>query len=211
MYPRESGVVIQMLKKFSCIQGCSDCCIYREYYPSLEYGKIGVLILPEEKPKVEAMAVKTDITVKIIPRLGFGKSNKGNKGPKKIVAYQMMGKNMDGDLCPFLDIESSQRSPHGGFGCKIYEERPLACRAYPVIDENSGSSVRLDHNCTFCHKHSRTTTDKNGLQREIESLSKIKAGICVDEKTAVWRYATAIGDEVNRAKLLPEGWLLQNI
>src|SRR5689334_25430938 len=105
MYPRESGVVIQMLKKFSCIQGCSDCCIYREYYPSLEYGKIGVLILPEEKPKVEEMAVKTDITVKIIPRLGYGKSNKGNKGPKKIVAYQMMGKNMDGDLCPFLRSE----------------------------------------------------------------------------------------------------------
>jgi uncharacterized protein len=206
-----------MLKKFSCIEGCSDCCVYREYYPSIEYGKIGVLILPEEKPKVEAIAAKTDTSVKIIPRLGLGKGKKRSREPKKIVAYQMMGKSLNGDLCPFLDIKSSQRSPHGGFKCKIYEERPLACRAYPVIEENSINSVQLDRKCTFCCKHSTTTTtttttaDKNGLQREIEALSKIKAGVCVNEKTTVWRYATAIGDEENRTKLLPEGWVLQDI
>ena len=40
----------------------------------------------------------------------------------------------DGDLCPFLDIESNERSGHGGFKCKIYSDRPLACRAYPVVD-----------------------------------------------------------------------------
>ena len=97
-----------MLKKFSCIEGCSDCCVYREYYPSIEYGKIGVLILPEEKPKVEAIAPKTDTSVKIIPRLGLGKGKKRSREPKKIVAYQMMGKSLNGDLCPFLDIKSSQ-------------------------------------------------------------------------------------------------------
>ena len=36
------------------------------------------------------------------------------------------------DLCPFLD--ASKRSPHGGFSCMIYSDRPLACRAYPVTD-----------------------------------------------------------------------------
>ena len=42
-----------MLKKFKCVDGCSDCCNYREYYPSVEYGKIGVLILPDEKFRIE--------------------------------------------------------------------------------------------------------------------------------------------------------------
>ena len=44
------------MKKFSCVQGCSDCCIYREYYPAVEYGKIGVLLLPEEKTAIEELA-----------------------------------------------------------------------------------------------------------------------------------------------------------
>ncbi|MFB5608121.1 MAG: YkgJ family cysteine cluster protein, partial [Candidatus Nitrosomaritimum yanchengensis] len=35
--------------EFSCIQDCSQCCIEREYYPGKKFGKIGVLILPEEK------------------------------------------------------------------------------------------------------------------------------------------------------------------
>jgi Fe-S-cluster containining protein len=199
-----------MLRKFGCIEGCSDCCIYREYYPSFEYGKIGVLILPKEKPAIEAISAKTNTQVKIIPRLGVGKRKKGNKGPKKIVAYQMMGKNLNGDLCPFIDIESSEKSPHGGFKCKIYEERPLACRAYPVIEENGGNLVPLDRKCGFCCKHSTTTVKKNGLQREIESLSEIKANMCIDEKIEVWRYATNIGDEDNTSKLLPAGWILQN-
>jgi Fe-S-cluster containining protein len=195
-----------MLRKFSCVKDCSDCCIYRDYYPSIEYGKIGVLILPEEKSRTEEMAWKMGIKVKIIPRLGIGKNRKGN-GPKKIIAYQMLGKNLDGNLCPFLGIESSQRSPHGGFKCRIYKERPFACRAYPVINENS-KSVLLDSKCLFCRKFS-INADKDGSQREIEGLTKIKAEIYVDEKAEVWRYATAIGDENDKSKFLPEGWVLQ--
>src|SRR5919202_5325225 len=102
-----------MLRKFSCVKECSDCCIYRDYYPSIEYGKIGVLILPEEKSRIEEVAWNMGVEVKIIPRLGFGKNAKGD-GPKKIIAYQMMGKNLNGDYCPFLEANSSQRSPHGG-------------------------------------------------------------------------------------------------
>ena len=37
--------------EFGCIEECADCCIQREYYPSKQFGKIGVLILPEEKKK----------------------------------------------------------------------------------------------------------------------------------------------------------------
>src|ERR687885_122863 len=98
---------IQMKKKFSCVQGCSDCCIFREYYPSVEYGKIGVLVLPKEKAAVERLANNLGIGVRIIPRLAVGKNS-----PERIIAYQMMGKNEDGDLCPFLEVESEERSPH---------------------------------------------------------------------------------------------------
>lgn len=198
-----------MFRKFDCIDGCSDCCIYREYYPSLEYGKIGVLIFPEEKSIIEYQIKNTDTQVKIIPRLGIGMNRKGD-GPKRIIAYQMMGKNIDGNLCPFLEIDHSQRSPHGGFRCGIYENRPLACRAYPVLQENN-KVVKLDSKCQFCHKFS-SPYDSNGLQHEIEALTKIKRQFSsVDEKIEVWRYATSVGDEKIKHKLLPEGWILQRI
>jgi uncharacterized protein len=195
-----------MLRKFSCIESCSDCCIYREYYPSIEYGKTGVLILPKERSKIKDQIRIADIEVKILPRLGIGKNRKGD-GPKRILAYQMMGKNADGNLCPFLEIDSPQKSPHGGFKCKIYEKRPLACHAYPVLQEND-NTVKLDGKCQFCQKFS-APYDKNTLRDEIEALNKIKAEFFVDEKMEVWRYATAVGDEKIKHKLLPEGWVLQ--
>jgi Fe-S-cluster containining protein len=167
------------------------------------------LILPEEKEKIEALAAKANKRVRIIPRLGFGKNADGT-GPKKIAAYQMMGEDPDGNLCSFLKIEESQRSPHGGFACKIYVERPLACRAYPVISE-SNNSAELDTKCTFCHEFSCSSSKKNGLQSEIEALAKIKAGFYVDQKTEIWRYATNTGDQEKRAQFLQEGWVLQNI
>lgn len=188
------------MKKFSCVQGCSDCCIYREHYPSVEYGKIGVLLLPEEKAATEKLAKKMKIKVKIIPRLAVGKES-----PEKVIAYQMMGKNGDGDLCPFLDIDGGERSPHGGFNCRIYSERPLACRAYPVID--TGREATLDGHCQFCKKFSTTKVDTGGLQQEIEALAKIKANVIADNGS-VWRYATAMGRPGDA--MLPEGWVAES-
>jgi Fe-S-cluster containining protein len=188
------------MKKFSCVQGCSDCCIYREYYPSTEYGKIGVLLLPEEKAAIERLAKKMKIKVKIIPRLAVG-----NEFPGKIIAYQMMGKNADGDLCPFLDTESDKRSPHGGFSCRIYSERPLACRAYPVIE--AGKAATLDSHCQFCKKFSTTKAESGGLQHEIEALARIKSSVTAG-KSHVWRYATAIGRPGD--VFLPEGWVAES-
>ena len=190
-----------MKKKFSCLQGCSDCCIFREYYPSVEYGKIGVLLLPEEKASVERLAKNLGTKVRIIPRLAVGKNS-----PERIIAYQMMGKNEDGDLCPFLEVESKERSPHGGFKCKIYSDRPLACRAYPVIDV-LGNTARFDPHCQFCKKFSTSKASSEGLQREIEALAKIRASVTVDDDdTSIWRYATATGKSNG---LLPEGWILE--
>jgi uncharacterized protein len=190
-----------MKKKFSCVQGCSDCCIFREYYPSVEYGKIGVLVLPEEKAAIERLAKNLGTKIRIIPRLAVGK-----KSPERIIAYQMMGKNEDGDLCPFLEVESKERSPHGGFKCKIYSDRPLACKAYPVIDVLN-SKARFDTHCQFCKKFSTSKASSEGLQQEIEALAKIRASVTADEDDiSIWRYATATGKSND---LLPEGWILE--
>jgi uncharacterized protein len=188
------------MKKFSCMQGCSDCCIYREYYPSAEYGKIGVLLLPEEKAAIEKLAEKMKIKVKIIPRLAVGK-----EFPEKVIAYQMMGRNADGDLCPFLGTESDERSPHGSFSCRIYAERPLACRAYPVID--AGRAATLDGHCQFCKKFSTTKANTDGLEQEIEALARIKSSVNAG-KSRVWRYATATGKSGD--VFLPEGWVAES-
>ena len=190
-----------MKKKFCCVQGCSDCCIFREYYPSVEYGKIGVLLLPEEKASVERLAKNLRTKVRIIPRLAVGKNS-----PERIIAYQMMGKNEDGDLCPFLEVESKERSPHGGFKCKIYSDRPLACRAYPVIDV-LGNTARFDPHCQFCKKFSTSKARSEGLQRETEALAKIRANVTAnDDDISIWRYATATGKSNG---LQPEGWILE--
>ena len=197
-----------MKKKFSCVQGCSDCCIYREYYPSVKYGKIGVLVLPEEKAAIERLAKSMGIKVKIIPRVAVGKNS-----PDKIIAYQMMGKNEDGNLCPFLDVESKERSTHGGFKCKIYSHRPLACRAYPLIDI-SNKKAKFDPHCQFCKKFSTTEARGEGLQREMEALAKIRARVTAGDDdddnnndASIWRYATATGTSDN---LLSEGWFVES-
>lgn len=152
--------------EFRCIKECSQCCIEREYYPSKKFGKIGVLVLPEEKERIERLANKHGLKIKILPRIGI--SEKEDSAPTKILAYQMMGSEKNGNTCPFLDIDSGNKSPHGGFPCKIYKERPLACNAYPLIESEP---IVLDQKCKFCKEHG--DADQN-LNSEMESLLKIK-------------------------------------
>ncbi len=191
------------MKRFRCVEGCSDCCINREYYPDKKYGKIGVLVLPSEKEGIEQFARKLGKTIKILPRIGVGsKFRKGGRiGPKNIIAYQLMGVNRDGDLCPFLDRNSDERSPHGGYICRIYEHRPLACRAYPLIE--SKKELILDDKCRFCD----SCSDKiNGLVNEKEALANITQEVSSNEKD-IWRYATGVCDQEDK-DLVRKGWIL---
>jgi len=186
--------------EFGCIEDCSQCCIEREYYPSKEFGKIGVLILPEEKERIEKLAIKNKLKIKILPRIGISKNR--NSIPTKILAYQMMGSEKNGNTCPFLDTDSGNKSPHGGFPCKIYDERPLACMAYPVIESEP---IILDQKCKFCKEHGNT--DKN-LNSEIESLLKIKEKM-IPDTSFIWRFATNIGD-VEDQEIMKSGWILED-
>ncbi len=182
---------------FQCIDDCSKCCIEREYYPDVKFGKIGVLILPQEKEVIENLAKKLGIKITILPRIGVSekKSSKPN-----ILAYQLMGKDADGNTCPFLDTETSDRSPHGGYKCKIYDHRPTACKAYPLIESYP---ITLDPKCKFCEMHK---TASGNVNSEIESLIQIKKEMHTDA-TYVWRYATGVGEEKYK-DLIKTGWYL---
>jgi Fe-S-cluster containining protein len=195
-----------MIREFHCVQDCSDCCIYRQYFPSVDYGKIGVLLLPEEKKEIENLAESSNLKITILPRIGIG-FNKKLDGPNQTIAYQLMGK-INGDYCPFLDTNSEDRSPHGGFNCHIYETRPLACRAYPVINE-SATNVELDSKCKFSCQNS-ILTSKNLLENEVKALKRISDDFDRFADQRIWRYATHVGDKPFMKLLLPRGWYLQN-
>ena len=185
--------------EFKCIQDCSQCCIEREYYPEKKFGKIGVLILPEEKEKIKQIAKKNELDILILPRIGISKEK--DSSTIEILAYQMMGIEKNGNTCPFLDTETGKRSPHGGFPCMIYEDRPLACKTYPLIESEP---ITLDQKCKFCKEHK--TADKN-LNSEIESLLKIKTKMNTDAPF-VWRYATGIGEDEDKSHI-KTGWILE--
>lgn len=190
---------------FKCVTGCSDCCIYRDYYPAKKYGKVGVLLMSKEKGQLEQLARDLGVNVTILPRIGVGSVYRDGRktGPARIIAYQMMGVNDDGTLCPFLDIDGKERSPHGGYRCMIYEQRPLACRAYPVIEFDK--HVRLDGKCQFCRSCSENVEN---VQSEIEALAKIQQHMQFDEED-VWRYATGIGNREDM-KYVQKGWILED-
>ena len=166
--------------EFRCVEECSDCCVQREYYPNKQFGKIGVLILPEEKERIEGLAKEKEIKIEILPRIGISENK--NHTPTKILAYQLMGVEKNGNTCPFLDTKSEKKSTHGGLPCKIYENKPLACTAYPLIETNP---ITLDQKCKFCKECG--TAEKN-LNFETESLLKIKESMQTNA-TCIWRYA----------------------
>ncbi|HSA97452.1 MAG TPA: YkgJ family cysteine cluster protein [Candidatus Nitrosotenuis sp.] len=183
---------------FNCVQDCSQCCIEREYYPSKKFGKIGVLILPEEKEKIHALAKARNLDVSIVPRIGI---SYGTDKPDEIIAYQMMGVEKNGNTCPFLDTSSGKKSPHGGFPCSIYGQRPLACMAYPLSDTDP---ITLDSKCKFCQNHGNAS---GNLANETEALIKIKTRMTTDAPV-IWRYATGVGEAEDR-QVVQKGWIME--
>lgn len=185
---------------FKCVEECSQCCEQREYYPTKQFGKIGVLILPEEKNRIESLAKENGLEITILPRIGI--SYEKSTIPSEILAYQMMGIEKNGNTCPFLDTKTNDRSPHGGFSCKIYEKRPLACKAYPVIESNP---IKLDSKCKFCKNYGSTSENLNS---ELESLIKIKTKINT-KAPLVLRYATGVGEDSDK-NVIERGWILES-
>ena len=185
--------------EFRCIDDCSQCCVEREYYPSKKFGKIGVLILPEEKERIEKLSKTNNLKIKILPRIGV--SHNRTSVPTEILAYQLMGIEENGNTCPFLDTKSGDKSPHGGFPCRIYKDRPLACTAYPLIESEP---ITLDEKCKFCKEHK---TANENLNAETESLLKIKESMNTSARH-IWRFATEVGEKEDE-NILESGWILE--
>ena len=136
--------------------------------------------------------------------------------PETIIAYQLMGKNSDGEVCPFLNTEGAERSPHGGFKCKIYDKKPVACSAYPVNIEDK-ETVTLDRKCKFCRVNNKDGEQANGMEiqkfsvrKEIIALRKIQNSTQADASVEIWRYATGIGEKEKQELFYPRGWVLQD-
>jgi len=91
--------------------------------------------------------------------------------------------------------------PHGGFPCKIYQDRPLACKTYPLIESDP---IVFDQKCKFCKEHK--TADEN-LNSEIEPLLKVKTQMNTSA-SFVWRYATGIGEDEDKSQI-KTGWFLE--
>lgn len=181
--------------KFQCVDECAQCCIEREYFPSERFGKVGVLLLPEERDGIARLAEKLGVRARVLPRVGV--SREGASGPEQILGYQLMGVDGDGNTCPFLDTSGKGLSPHGGFACRIYHDRPLACRAYPLVGTDP---ITLDQKCRFCQE---CATPDGNLESEREALIRIKGAVS-SERATVWRYATDVGDSGDQ---LAEGWV----
>ena len=194
-----------MLKEFRCVEGCSDCCINREYFPSKAFGKIGVLLLPKEKEMIEQLAETRGIKIKILPRIGVGGASDHGASPESILVYQLMGRERDGNVCPFLETNGSERSPHGGTRCTIYDQRPAACKAYPLVSIDPIIST-LDSKCSYCVSTKENMVCNLGLSTEMKALNEIMLSTRTDEGTQVWRYATNVGDPSD-GKMLPQGWI----
>jgi hypothetical protein len=84
----------------------------------------------------------------------------------------------------------------------------LACRAYPVIKEET-ANVELDSNCKFSCQNS-IRTSKNLLENELKALKTISNDFDRYSDQRIWRYATHVGDKPFMELLLPRGWYLQN-
>jgi uncharacterized protein len=152
------------------------------------------------------MAKTLKTKIKILPRLGISRVEM-KKRPEKIIAYQLMGKHSNGDYCPFLDLDSNLRSPHGGYLCSIYKSRPLACQAYPVIKE-SKRTVLLDSTCAYSCKYGPACSPKL-MDSELGALQEIRNSVSSSKNTNIWRYATHTGDRKFKEQFLPEGWYLE--
>lgn len=126
--------------------------------------------------------------------------------PGSILIYQLMGRERDGNFCPFLETDGSERSPHGGTRCTIYDERPAACKAYPLVSIDPSIST-LDSKCSYCVSTNENKVCNLGLGNEIQALNEIMISTRADEGTQLWRYATNVGDPSDGKMLLPEGWI----
>lgn len=118
--------------KFTC-KKCANCCTFpkssekeikitntKSNKPSINLSPFnlkGLVLFPWEKEKLFSLSKKMGIEVKILPDNGFFNQK------EKIIAIYFYLLNIEGE-CPFLNRSKT---------CRIYKNRPIICRAYPIV------------------------------------------------------------------------------
>ena len=134
--------------KFTCLQ-CGYCCRNLiQKHPYLPGVKGGLFLIPKE--------TKLFPREHIYPNKGWGLKGRARPRPLVIYAYQL-----DMNRCPHLR----------GNLCEIYENRPLACRGYPLEGLEPIGKIILDPDCRFIKQH----LDKGEIIRQIEAPEELAA------------------------------------
>ena len=106
---------------------CGKCC--ERIITDTPIGRFGMMLLPFETKRFNSKYIK--------PLYGIGLKGKRRKRPAIIYAYQYIG-----EPCEHYDPETKT--------CRIYEKRPLVCRAYPF--EYAFGNYFIDDNCPVAKK-----------------------------------------------------------
>lgn len=233
--------------QFRCIQGCNDCCMWRGYQRISGFnagmetkdemvtydktlGKEGVVEIEAwELPKVikliRKMRNRVDengrpIDYKILPARGV--SAKGKEAPEIIISYWLMGRDENGDICPFLSTTTeNQRTVDGALRCLIYEDRPLRCRAYPLrevfVDGKTGIKMAwLDVGCQWVIENLLEGKDWLKKPFPLQRVRGIDYGATIRlqsrsgfdvNTTTLWAYATGVYGKSDQPPEVYIGWV----
>lgn len=146
---------------FSCLR-CGSCC--RSLRTREHDYTLGLFLFPKEVEMLNQLGSARSLKLKIFPQQGTTtkKATLVDK-PNKIFSYQL-----EDSTCPFLNEETN--------GCSIYDERPVACRAFPIL---TPSPLGFIPDCTWVKSNIPTfsssfpmSPDRN-LDDEIRSASRI--------------------------------------
>jgi len=109
--------------KFKCLR-CGECC--RSLVKEVDGMLLGPFLMPEETRLFSRHL--------IYPQFAYGVKGRSRPRPETVISYQIgVGE------CPHLNKADNM--------CKIYEDRPLSCRAFPI--EVTPIGIIIDRNCKY--------------------------------------------------------------
>jgi Fe-S-cluster containining protein len=123
--------------KFRCLK-CGRCCHEVQGSPDDPTYK-RIPLYPEEADRLERLAKERNIPLKMIEDLVFP-DDKNHK--ILVLTYRIMLDNEE-QVCPF-------HVP--GMGCSIHDQKPLACRSYPLAlktEDAFNMKINIDPLCKF--------------------------------------------------------------
>jgi len=143
---------------FKCLQ-CGDCCrgLLREALPILQG-----LSLSFEETKLFSKEL-------ITPQMGIGYGRNLSE-PKQVISYQLKVSE-----CPFISNQNK---------CRIYETRPLTCRAFPLVSLGPFGTTTAE-NCRFIknvEQKLRISLNQTVTPKKFRAPNEWQARMKIDER-----------------------------